>query len=170
MTVKRRPETLEFFLGEWENRKNKYPWVLTIGTLLLFFLSILIGLFQDLEDNYFQSAFNFCFQNYASLILWIPDAFLIGFLKNRNRTWDPQASGSLIKSFIYGLTLFIGVYILFWGLSTIFDLLAYNLVLDPTTELKYEFSWALVLASAIGAFFSISLRGPQYEKFLPIED
>ena len=161
---------MEAILGEWENRENKYPWVLTIGIILFFIVSILIGLFQELENNYIQTAYNFSFMNYLSLILWIPDAFLIGFLKNQNRTRDPQAGGSLIRSFIYGFSLFIGVFILFLGFSEIISVLDLGPILDTTPNMRYEIAWVSVLASAIGAFLSISLRGPVCEEFLPIEN
>ncbi len=169
--MKRRIKLLSDFLKKWNDRKNKYPWVLTFGIFLVFFSSLLIGLIQGLKENYVLNGFNFVFANNFSLILWFPIAFLIGFLKNRNLSRNKESrGGTSVRAFIYGLTLFISVLVLYWVLSELFPNPALDLAFSTTTDIRYGFAWLSVIASILGAFISITLRGSLYDNFFPTID
>lgn len=152
----------------WKSRENKFPWITTSFTLVMFCLSCFIGMIEvGIDGNYIYRSYIFCFTSRQSLILWISVSFLIGYLKNQNLSQNYNlSSGTTGRAFVYGFGLYFGMFSLFIFNESLFI----NPALDKITQnyeiMTLESFFLSGVCSALGAFISVIKRGPLYPEFL----
>lgn len=154
----------------WSERKNKYPWVLTIAFIITLISSLIFGMTINSQDP-ILAGFIFIFNDIFSLIIWLPVSFAIGFVKNRNLDYYPESKGGTIaRGFIYGISLFMCMILAYWIPAIIFPNSGLTQIFGDIQYINYMYAWLSVLSCILGIFISITIRGSLYPKFLEYDE